>query len=383
MKRLPLAAFLCLVVLLFASPAWAAEEGVLRGQVVNKTPGGAGVEGLTVTLNTYVNEQKQTTLEATTDEQGRFEFSGLATGSSYKYQVTLSYQEADYFSPFIQFDQGDSVRALEFPVYNATESPQAIRISLNHIIVSLSEEGLLVTDYSVFTNTGDKTYIGPELEAGKRETLRFSLPQGAGETRLDLGLMECCILPAPGGFIDTMDVKPGDKEVAFTYPVKYSSSSYALTKRVDYPTESFHFLIEERGIEVSSPQLVREEPLTLRGSQYLHFSAQNIGPGTTLSVTLSGLPHPTSLASLKWAALGLMAVALGFTLSYTRGRKGRAATQAPHPSTVAERLLQEIAALDDDFEAGKIPEAEYRRTRAQKKARLIDLNRRLKARGRK
>ena len=385
MKRIALAALLCFVAVLVVSPAWAAEEGVIQGQVVNKTPGGAGVGDVVVTLKTYVGEQEQSSLEATTDEEGEFEFSGLATGTKNRYQITLSYQEADYMSPFIQFVDGDPLRKLEIPVYDSTESPEAIHISLNHMFVFPKEADLLVQDYAIFTNTGDKAFIGPELvgEAGKRETLRFSLPKEAGDTSLDLGLMECCVLPAQGGFIDTMDVKPGDKEVAFTYPVKYSSSSYILTKRVDYATESFHLLIQDRGIEVSSQQLVREEPWTSSsGVRYLHFITQNVSPGTTISVTLSGLPHSTSLASLKWVALGLMVVALGFSLSYTQRRKRQPATQAASPGAQAA-LLQEIAQLDDDFEAGKIPEAEYSRARAQKKTRLIDLNRRLEGKDRR
>jgi uncharacterized membrane protein len=40
-----------------------------------------------------------------------------------------------------------------------------------------------------------------------------------------------------------------------------------------------------------------------------------------------------------------------------------------------EDLLRAIADLDDSFEAGKIPEGEYRRRRQTLKARIMDLMR--------
>jgi hypothetical protein len=58
------------------------------------------------------------------------------------------------------------------------------------------------------------------------------------------------------------------------------------------------------------------------------------------------------------------------------GRKG----QQPQPvaqgtnfSRKRQRLLVELARLDDDFEAGKIAEDNYRRQRQDVKARLIEL----------
>jgi hypothetical protein len=67
---------------------------------------------------------------------------------------------------------------------------------------------------------------------------------------------------------------------------------------------------------------------------------------------------------------------LGGGLAYWRMRKGR------NPQPVANavggesdehNLLIELARLDDDFAAGRIPENAYRTQRAAKKARLIKL----------
>ena len=73
-------------------------------------------------------------------------------------------------------------------------------------------------------------------------------------------------------------------------------------------------------------------------------------------------------APLQWALVGALAVALGAGLVYSLRRR-------PAPARVPEEsrkdLLLAIASLDDDFEASKLPEARYRRLRAELMARLL------------
>jgi hypothetical protein len=46
---------------------------------------------------------------------------------------------------------------------------------------------------------------------------------------------------------------------------------------------------------------------------------------------------------------------------------------SPNSDTEADILLQQIVQLDEEFEAGKIPEAEYRERRASMKAKLASI----------
>jgi peptidylprolyl isomerase len=75
---------------------------------------------------------------------------------------------------------------------------------------------------------------------------------------------------------------------------------------------------------------------------------------------------------LSWWLLAPVALALAASLAFVYVRSRRRPARGS-PARRSERLLAEIAHLDDDFEGGKIAKQTYRKVRAQKKARLVKL----------
>jgi peptidylprolyl isomerase len=82
--------------------------------------------------------------------------------------------------------------------------------------------------------------------------------------------------------------------------------------------------------------------------------------------------------TLLWVILALGVLAAGGAFFYLNSRRRRKSTRVS-PARTSERLLAELARLDDDFADGRIAEDAYRRVRAQKKARLGRLMQRLAA----
>ena len=68
----------------------------------------------------------------------------------------------------------------------------------------------------------------------------------------------------------------------------------------------------------------------------------------------------------------LVALIFGFSFIYLL-RKRRLQPVRAKASYDRQRLLAELARLDDDFESGKIPEEVYRKRRAERKSRLAAL----------
>ncbi|TET18381.1 MAG: hypothetical protein E3J81_00465, partial [Dehalococcoidia bacterium] len=194
------------LVLLGSLPATAQSgEGVVHGQVANWTEGAGNVSQLEVTLNTYQGTIDLGTTTATTDDQGVFEFTGLATEADYAYQLTLVYQEAEYNFELFSFEGGETTKIANLVVYDSTSDDQSIRINRSHMFIKVEPGSLLVTEYYLFLNDGDKTYTGSgEVSAGTKESLQFSLPEQAADLEMVDGLMECCIVRTENGFADTM-----------------------------------------------------------------------------------------------------------------------------------------------------------------------------------
>ncbi|MFC1943217.1 carboxypeptidase-like regulatory domain-containing protein [Chloroflexota bacterium] len=370
-------------ILSLSTPALAAEpgNGIIEGQVVNGTAAGTSVAEQNVTLKTYQNDAEVDATTSKADAKGRFVFDGLPPESDYSYQVEVNFQEADYTSEWLSFDEGEITKSTEVTVYEATNSDETIKVTTAHTIIYVGQGSLEVKEFYLFVNEADRTYIGSQevTAEGERETLRFPLPKEATELQPDYGLMECCILSSEEGFTYTMPILPGSKEVAYSYKVGYNSGVYKFSQRVNYPITAFALLVQGEAIQVTSDQLITEEPLSINDTRFNHLSGENFSRGETLAARLSGLPQTNNQGAILGVVLALVVLGAAFGFVYL-ARKGRRQPVRVRVSLQESRqqLLVELAQLDDEFEAGGIPEEVYRRLRVEKKASLVELTQRLK-----
>lgn len=362
-----------------STPVLAAEpgDGTIEGQVVNGTEGGSSVADLDMTLKTYLNNNEVGTATTRADAEGQFAFTGLSTESGYSYEVTLTYQEADYYGDLLSFDEGETTKYTEVIVYDSTTSDEAIKVATAHTIIYVRQGNLQIEEYYLFVNEADRTYIGSGeiTAAGTRRTLMLQLPDKITELQYGGELMSCCVVPGDQGFFDTMPVLPGVKNIAYYYQVSYGSGEYMYSQRVNYPIIEFTLLIQGESVEVVSDWLVQGETREdSQGDRYELFSGSDFAPGDILVARFSNLPSINNQMTIIWAVLALTLVAGTFGVGY-RLRKKRSQPVSPKgsPEQKRRRLLVELAGLDDDFEAGKIPEESYHQRRAAKKAELVEL----------
>ncbi len=372
-------ALLMIFVLSLSASALAAEpgSGIINGRVVNGTEGGSSVADQDITLKTYLSNNEAGSTTTKTDAKGHFVFDGLLTEPAYSYLVTLTFQQAEYDSEWLSFNEGEINKSVEVTVYDSTTSDEAIKVAVSHTVIYVGVGSLQVEEFLLFVNESDRTYIGSkEVTAeGNRETLRFSVPKEATELKPVGGLMECCIVSSEEGFADTMPVLPGSKEVAYSYKVSYNSGAYILSQRLNYPTASFDLLVQGESIEVIGDQLTTEEPLNIRDTWFNHLSGKDLAPGDILVTQLSGLPEASNQGAIIWTALALVVLTGGFGFGYYLLKKKRVQPLSPEGSLdqKRQRLLFEIAQLDDDLESGKIEEEAYRKLRAERKSQLAEL----------
>ncbi len=367
-----------LFTLSLSATALAAENGVgiVEGQLVNGTANGSSVAAQDVTLKTYQNGNETSSATAVTGPDGRFSFDGLLTEPEYSYQISLFYQEAQYFGETVSFTKNDTARSTDITVYDSTDGDSAIVIATAHTIIYTAEDRISVTEYYLFINDSDRTYIGSREinDEGTKETLSFSLPAGTDELQPTLGLMDCCIFGSEEGFIDTMAVIPGMKEISYSYTVETGSGDYTLPLKINYPLVSYDLFVQGSDVEVSVDRLTAEEPMPLDGVHYSHFSGENLPADNTLTIRLSGLPQASSKNAVLWVILSLVILGGAFGIGYSmRKKKVQPASSEDNLLSVRQELLLKLAGLDDDFESGIIQEDAYRRQRDETKTRLLKL----------
>jgi hypothetical protein len=318
-------------------------QGVIEGQVVSGTASGGSLEGLTVTLHVFAGMEEQAPQTATTDAEGQFRFEGLSTGADHGYTVFLNYGGVDYSGDLLTFSEGETTLSVSIKVYEPIESDEVIGIERAHIFVDFQEGSLLVGELYFFSNDSDRIYIGAEEVAeGQngatvlRGTLRLSLPTGAKGLAVDGGELGQRFFETDEGFVDTWFLPPGQSsgQLMFSYSLPYDPSGYDLIRDISYPLKAFNVLVADVGVDVTSDQLIPEGSRGVQGQSYLNLSGQNLSKGDRLTVHFSGSPdnelvrerevmpaQPSQTQAgdqslLRWAALVLVVLVVGFALGY-------------------------------------------------------------------
>ncbi len=366
-----------------AHSSFAVDEGVIKGGVMNLTGGSKAVAGQEVVLHRLNQETEDLTLEAVTDAQGNFEFNGLVTASYYKYYLTSHYGGADYFSERVGFTENETVRDVRLNVYDTTTSDKDISVDIDHILVDVGDGLMVVNEIMVVRNSGDRAYIGSkEIEPGKKETIRFSLPPGATELRLNEGLEKGAIVRTPDGFSYTSAVPPGMRNMTYVYQLSFDSRQFNFSRRLLYKTEKLFLLVLNTKAKVDIRGLQAQGLVTLDNRRYWSFKGEKLKSGDTFRLSFTDLRSGNSSPLLMWAAVVAMLGVVGTLASYSllRGRLGRKETVRESEIDPQEPLRQErkdlltaIAQLDDRYEAGAVSEEAYHREREKHKNRLVEV----------
>lgn len=378
-KRIVLLGMALVLSLSLSLPASAteADTGSIEGSIINGTDYGSSVVGLEVILTAYLGTNEEETFTSVTDTEGRFIFNGLSIGSGYIFQAKVNFQGAEYYSQAISLDSEDAEQSVEITVFDSTASDESISVITSHTIVRPGQDDIQVTEYFLFANNSNRTFIGSGNTSGngKIETLKLPLAEGATALTYINGLMDCCVLASEDGLIDTMPVKPGMYEVVYTYELPYNTSGYVLSRSVDYPITNYDLLVEYSGeVEIIGNTLTIDEPYHMEGIHFSHIRGQELAKGQDLNVLFPELVNTAYNVNTIWLILILVLIIAGLGIAYFI-RKRRVQPVEVEKSTEYRRqtLLTEIARLDDDFANGSIDEETYRVIRATAKERLVEL----------
>jgi hypothetical protein len=383
--------------------AWAQGAGAIEVQVTNGTEGGGSVAGSTVTLRAFEGMSAELEAQmAVADAGGVARFEGLDTSAEISYLAGVTYEDVEYSSqPLVFQEGGETTLNASVQVFEATQDPDEaqIRVERMHLFVDFQDGLMSIGELHIFSNAGDRTFIGVEDPAlDRRVTLRFALPDGAMGLRFQMGGEGDRYPTTEEGFADTQPVRPGaSQQVLYGYSLSYGDAdAFEFVRPLLYPTVNLNVLVPRVGAEVTSDQVELSEITTVEGQNYLNLNGENFAAGDELRVRFSGLQGVVPPASVspaseparesgidpKWVALGLAALALVGGVVYPALRRSRASRSPDEPrepdgavdaQARLDRVLRAIADLDDAFETGGLDEESYRRQREALKREAVSL----------
>ena len=360
--------------------------GYLEGQVVNQTEDGDIPAGIPVTLVTFKGMSMEATTEVKTDMEGRFRFDDLDTSEDNIYQVAAENGGVNYLTDFMVFEDG-TIPPVTLTVYEPTGEGTNIHVERLHLIIDVHPRHLQVGQFYVFSNPGNRTYIGDAEEDDG--VLRLSLPEGASNLEFQDGQLGERYLSTADGFVDTSPVLPGVgmHQVLFSYNLDYDSPQFTFSVTDHYSVTGVNVLVSDPAVEVSSPILQAEGSRNMQGQDWVSLAGEKLPPGQEIRLSFDnlpmeerempappGAPSTGSADTLKFVVLGLVLFGLGVLVGYNLPRKQGAQESPPaEPSSESleeDDLIVALADLDDTFERGELPKAEYRKRRAKLKRQL-------------
>ncbi len=371
-----------------------AAVGSVSGQITNGS-GGPVPAGLEVTLHGFDTMQESYTKKTTAGPDGKYAFPVVDMPEKRVFMVSVEYKDATFSSEIAHSQPGQTAVSLPLTIYEPTTDASAVSVERMHVFFDFSNPGTVqVVELYVVSNTGTQTVVSP---AAGQPILKFDLPQGAQNLQFQEGKLGERYVKTDTGFGDTASITPGDSahQVLFAFDLPYPQK-LDLSLPVSMDVKSAVLMVPKSGVQLKSTQLQDGGQRDVQGMTFQLYTADNLTAGSKLPLTLSGDPNqaaggaspaafisggttPTLLIGLAVFALALMAA--GFWLYRLNGRKPVPAADAeleasgspeaePVETEDADALIDAIAALDDLYQSGKLPEAAYRERRAELKARL-------------
>jgi hypothetical protein len=403
-KRLALAVLVLAVVLALAVSVQAQGTGVLQGQVVNGTADGPEVgAGVPVVLHVFRGDTEVDSLETTTDGAGIFRFEELDTDASLEYRPEVLYLGVPYSSAApLQFDGEGTALDAAITVYEITDDESTIGLESVHFIAESFGEVLRISEIHLFGNSGDRAYVGQAGDDGRLTTVHIPLPENAVGLAFEQGGTDERFVQRGDGLMDTEPVPPGTETslIFFSYHLMVGGETIPLERRFAYPVSDLNVLVAQPGLTLQSEQLEARGAELFQGRQYEFYGAQNLPSDTPLAMQFvlspeaagdqsggsasaeglldsAGAPTRGNQQLLRWLGFALLGVAVVGVVVYSLSSRESASASVPAPELAAnpraQRLLSDLADLEEAFEAGQVDEATYARQRAELRDELKSL----------
>jgi hypothetical protein len=273
---------------------------------------------------------------------------------------------------------------VDLTIFETTLDPSVVRIASDSMtILQSTAEGqsdvLEVLQLLRFTNESDRAYTGsdpapapggagsPAQGEQPREVLKLPLPESAYDLAPADAANGAGLATAQGRLVATTAVVPGETSVAYLYKVKVPRSGWQLRREVYHPTDHADLLIGKSLELGAAPGFRFQEDKKLGGIEYARWRSGELNPGAVLQADIG---FPSGSTNGVWFGFATVVAVLGalFFAGSIRLRRRRAAraaagagpdeAQTPEEPSRTE-LIEQVAALDLDFEAGSVEQAEY------------------------
>jgi mono/diheme cytochrome c family protein len=362
------------------------ESAAVGGQVRNGTTGENVGSEATVHLRAFTQDLQTTlTMSQTADAEGNYFFELSDVPQDWFFRVSVDYGGLDFGSDFAQLTFDEPEATLPVIVYEKSDDPSAVNIQQLHLILSFAEDSVVVSELYVASNIDPTVFAGTTGDP-KQGTFEFSVPEGAvdlsfqrGFGNIDSFIPANEIVATENGWADTLPLRTGlgSLNMLVQYALPYDGGA-TIEHALNYPAETVSLVLPDVGVALDEADgWLNTGRQTMETGSFDTFAQSALPAGSTLTLSLDGNARaaPSSANSLirdnsTELIIGAGAALLVIGLAAFTVRRWRS---EPDPEMSRDEMLQAIAELDAEFEAGAISESEYISEREWLKEALLEV----------
>ena len=151
---------------------------------------------------------------------------------------------------------------------------------------------------------------------------------------------------------------PGTTQVQVGYRFPYKGDTAVLTQQWPAAFEQLFVAAEKVGnLQMSSPQFQQQQDANAGGAPFVMATGGRLNAGDTLTITLSGLPHRSTMVRDIGIGAGVLILLAGFWAA-VGGRTARGAN-TQELTRRKEKLLAELVSLEEQRRQERIDERKY------------------------
>ena len=375
-------AALALAVPLSARTTAAQAPENISGHVVNGTAGAEVPGGLEVVLLTLDESRAQIVGRdsAIVDEEGRFEFTGFATGPELTYRIAAA---DGLFTPSVDLTEPADWSDIELVIYERTKALDDIWISSYSLLVpsiDARSRTMGVLGAIDLRNEGDTVWL-PDLADPALtglQLLRFSVPAGFSDLSVESDLPPGNVMEIGTGFALSTPAPPGEFNILFSFLLAYDGNGFEFPLNLPFGADEVRFMMPEEGITITGEGLGPPRTTVVNDRTFTIVEGSGFDRGTRINVTFAGLPSPTFVERAvdyfgDRAYIPIVAWLVGAAfLSLLAYAIIRARSSPPIAEPTRRELVDAIAALDDLRDAGEIEPEEYASKREELMRKALD-----------
>lgn len=411
---------------LLSQAAFAVPIQVVGRVLDGTTKGGAPGAVVQLVRPALKNENSKKLLEkklseTRADSQGRFSFPPMNVPDNDLILARVNWQGYAYYNTAYvntqhakKFGLSADPKNVQVQVFDGTDSPVPLTATVHHVAIKSNGGALKCIERYVFNNPTRKTYTGSGPE---KITIRLALPPGVQDLKIDPAIRNAKLVKTGDGYGVSMPIPPStyyENKLIINYSLPWPialpwTHGIDLSRKMIYPTNFFFVAREEgdRKLQITAPKLGSDEnaqipvdnkaetrivnplgrpmgdaPALLAGTPVEIHVARPVNPlfyGFVAFVGALALMVPVALAggarrkrqptsTFKSAEPALAAsVYRGTPAQGISARMIQDDSDTHDPSVLIERIAQ----LDDEFEAGGLDSDAYHSQRAAWKKALV------------